>query len=94
MSTAVVVTGWTSTAEGTEAMFAGLGGQAPLSAPAFPSVHNLRLGKKLSISGCLDAGYHHNGENINKGELSARNWSHNEHTNQYCESQSAESNLK
>ena len=46
MSTAVIVTGWTSTAEGTEATFAGLGGQASLSAPAFPSVHNLRLGKK------------------------------------------------
>lgn len=39
VSTAVIVAGWTSTAEGTEAMFAGLGGQAALSAPSFPSVH-------------------------------------------------------
>ena len=53
MSTGVTVTSWMRTAEGTEATFAGLCGQAALSAPPFPSVH-LDLEKKLSIPGCLD----------------------------------------
>ena len=93
VSTAVIVTSWTCAAEGTEAMFAGLGGQAALSAPPFPSVH-WDLEKNPSISGCLDAGSYHNGKTINKDELSQWNWSHNEHTNQYRERQSAESNFK
>lgn len=38
VSTGVTVTGWTHTAEGTKAKFAGLRGQAALSAPSFPSV--------------------------------------------------------
>ena len=67
-------------------MFAGLGEQAVLSAPPFPSVP--------SISGCLDAGSYHKGKTINKDELSQWNWLCNDHANQYHESQSAESNLK
>ena len=38
VSTGVTVTGWMHTAEGTEATFTGLRGQAALSAPSFPSV--------------------------------------------------------